>query len=538
MLVTRWWPLLVIAAVVRVAPPVPAFLARFSHSFAALASRTWRSAALVALIALLWPLSLALVDGVPQPLIHDDDSCLLGGKMLAEGHAAFTTHPLWPHFEAFHALQRPSYASKYPVGQQLLLALGIVAGGLPLIGSWLAVTAAAVLMQWALRAALPPAWALAGGLAAAIHPVMLNWGESYRGGGLAAAGGALLFGACLRIAHGASSFTMGALAGAGGALLVVSRPFEGAVLAVGCLAGIVSQRRHALATLLRPAATAVTIVLLAVACVAMHNRAVTGSARTLPWVEYARQYDPAPQFLGQDDVAAPRYRNAEFETIYRTSYRRHYERVMAPGGLARNAWAKLDFLRAMTAGDPENRREALLWPLFLFPLAALPRSLRRESAARFAFLVCVVFLLAPLTQWVGLLTHYVAPGAAAALTLYMLLVHRLAETRRGQWLAAMLLLVFLVNAAASWRWWTRRVNVRAEARQALVAAAGAGQHLFLVPPDVHDLVANEPDIDAARVVWARELADNRALLAHFRGRNVWRVEKTGRAYRLLFIPSR
>jgi hypothetical protein len=57
--------------------------------------------------------------------------------------------------------------------------------GIALIGSWLAAGAACMGIFWTLRAALPARWAFAGACAAAIHPVMLDFSHSYRGGGLA-----------------------------------------------------------------------------------------------------------------------------------------------------------------------------------------------------------------------------------------------------------------------------------------------------------------------------------------------------------------
>ena len=50
--------------------------------------------------------------------------------------------------------------------------------------------------------------------------------------------------------------------------------------------------------------------------------------------------------------------------------------------------------------------------------------------------------------------------------------------------------------------------------------------------DTFEWVYNEPDIDRAKVVWARDMGPekNQELLSYFRGRRVWRVQVTkGRA---------
>jgi hypothetical protein len=58
-----------------------------------------------------------------------------------------------------------------------------------------------------------------------------------------------------------------------------------------------------------------------------------------------------------------------------------------------------------------------------------------------------------------------------------------------------------------------------------------GQHLVIVRygafHNIHaEWVANAADIDASRIVWAREIAglDLAPLLAYYRGRNVWIIE--------------
>src|SRR5436190_732474 len=154
---------------------------------------------------------------------------LLGAEMVAQGHTSMPPHPMWRHFETMHQLQVPRRASKYQPGQLLVLAAGIRLVGHAIAGEWLITALAAAAICWAAFAWVDAGIALLIGLGAAIHPTLLEWGEAYRGGGLAAFAGALVIGSTARLRR-TSRVRDGCVFGAGVVLLAISRPYEGAVL--------------------------------------------------------------------------------------------------------------------------------------------------------------------------------------------------------------------------------------------------------------------------------------------------------------------
>src|SRR5207237_2803059 len=128
----------------------------------------------------------------------------------------------------------PTYASKFPPGQGLLLALGSLFGS-PRVGPVLALAIGSVLTTWMMAGVCSRRWAIVGGLLAGLHPQSFQWSQTFWGGGGAMCGGALLAGCAIRVERSLRErrtipSSVGVLFGIALALIASMRPFEGAIL--------------------------------------------------------------------------------------------------------------------------------------------------------------------------------------------------------------------------------------------------------------------------------------------------------------------
>jgi hypothetical protein len=495
--------------------------------------RPWIVAALLVSASLVVSVSASLARW-PVPNVHDEFSYLLAADTFVEGRLANPPHPHWQHFESFHIIQQPTYASKYPPGMGLVLAAGQSLTGEPVAGLWMLTAVTTAACYWMLLGWTSPRWALLGGVVMVVHPgYQLAWGQLFWGGTLAMLGGALVFGAALRMVRHCQ--VRDAVAMAGGALiLATSRPFEGMVFCL--LVGAWVLIRWARAGLpaawtsiaLKTALPQAAILLAGGAWLAYYNHAVTGDALTMPYKVHEVEYGQAPVFHGQSP-AQRSYRHPTMEQFH--------------DGHAMDAYREQQTLRGFLRSKWDSSRIALTF--FVPTLLGLPLALmlltrpqlwaRGRLAAPLA--IGGLALLASLACYWNF-PHYLAP-MAPMLLIALVAGLRYVDAIGRRWfgvcsvaviliaIQACLLLVEAVERSVESRgaWQFQRARILADLEQT------SDRHLVLVryepQHNTHEeWVYNRANIDDAKVVWAREIdaASDAELIEYFADRKVWLLE--------------
>ena len=464
-----------------------------------------------------------------QPGVTDELSYLLASETYASGRMTNPSHPMWKHFEAEQILVVPTYQSRYPPGQGLVLALGRIVGLSPGVGVWLSFGILGAALVWMAQAWVGHRVAFFGTLAFMAWLSSSYWSFTYWGGSLAAIGGALVYGTIGRLRRKPRVLD-GVLLGIGVLVLANTRMYEGLLTCLPAAAYFLywlTRRDSATPASRRMLVTVPAAILLVAGAVFMarYNRAVTGSAATLPYVLYARQYDRSPVFLWSKARDSLLLREVKDRTKGVDDYRNERR----PMGLLVAA------LRRVTT-----------FLMFFVPLPlGLAVLLRFRSAARDRWIVgaaaVIGFALLAMSSNLGFLAHYAAP--LTGLVLIVMLASLQALDARPAALGRLLLPSTLlwgcvglgVARAVAYvvaRYETDRTNWAAvRSRYADKLREAGGQHLVLVryPRSHHpgyEWITNAADIDKSPVVWARERgpAEDQKLLDYFRNRSVWRVE--------------
>ena len=469
---------------------------------------------------------------IPVPGIHDEFSYLLMGDTFAHGRLANPTHPMWINFETFHVNWHPAYASMYPPGQGLALAIGEVLGN-PWFGVVLSVAVMCAAITWMLQAWLPARWALLGGAMVALKlGVASYWVNSYWGGAVAAIGGALVLGAMASIARRARLPDALWLA-FGIAILANSRPYEGFLFCTPIalwffwwLFGKTRARGTFGTRFSRVAAPLAVAITLMAAWMGYYNFRLTGNPLLMPHVLNTRTYHSAQPFLWQKPLPELHYRNQQFNDFYNDWERENYHRGFWDA--ARVTWEKV-FRGSLS----------YFWVGLLLLLPGVPYALRDRKMRFPLVLLAIVSVGVFIVVWSA--AHYAAPITCV---LFLLIVQAVRHLRTMRWrvrrvgvsLSRALVLCLVIDTSVLVArgicdplfWPCEGDPSRAAIQNTLEHTPG--KHLIIVrytdDHNIHDdWVFNGAEIDGAKVLWARELdsEQNAKLLDYFKDRKIWLV---------------
>jgi hypothetical protein len=481
---------------------------------------------------------------VPRPFFHDEFSYLLAADTFAHGRLANPPHPMWLHFETFHVIFHPTYASMYAPLYGMVLAFGQVVFGHPFWGVWLSVGMMCAAFCWMLQAWLPASWALLGGILPALRfGVFSYWDNGYWGGSLTATGGALVLGALPRILR-YQRVRDAVVMAVGIAMLANTRPYEGMVLTLTVAAGLVfwflrknaGARLPSSAVLLRRLVLPLSLVLgIAAAGTGYYFWKVTGNPLRMPQQLNRETYAVAKYFYWQKPYPEPTYHNQQMRQFYEGLELHHVRTQSSARGILLGTIIKIGSFWSFYIGP------ALTVPLFFTPFV-------RERRIRFLLIATGVCLVGnALVAFYG--PHYSAPVAAAIVAIVVqgmryLRTWRVEANATGLFLARAIIAIVIIMIPIelhtlrappiphAWRGNIGDVYV-AEARQSIL------NHLSVLPDRQlvlvryrtdHDLMAewvyNDADIDHAKVVWARDLGpdQNEELLHYYSSRRIWLLE--------------
>ena len=532
------------------------------RSFGKLAQRRGLSVIVVGLTALALRAALLPILPIPEPLISDGFSYLLGADTFAHGRLTNPTPPVWTHFESLMIIMKPTYNSKYPPAQSLFLAVGQVLLGHPFWGAWLTLGLMCGAICWMLQAWVGEGWALLGGFLAVIRIGAFSyWANSYWGGAVAALGGALAIGALPRLKQG-NRVRNALLMGLGLAILANSRPYEGLIfslpITVALIAWMLGRQRPPFSVSLRRVVLPLCLLLgLTGAWMGYYNWRVTGNSLRMPYQVYQAQYDPTPYFLWQHEKPLPTYRHLEMETWEKDVDLGAFLEARSLSGLARNEMGKLLFMWQFYLGP-------LLTLCVLIALASIPYGFSwRDITPPTGFL-----LLASGVSIVGVALEvffspqYAAPMTCLIFALVLLAMHRLRGwcphgKPRGLFLVRLTptftILLLLLRACAGplhlrvkynftpWGAYSDAISTVGRSQVIAELRRQLGRQLVIVQywpavwfdnarktgiwghAGVSECVYNSADMEDQKIVWAHDMgpAQNRELIDYYKRRRVW-----------------
>jgi hypothetical protein len=355
-------------------------------------------------------------------------------------------------------------------------------------------------------------------------------------------------------------FRYGLLMGVGISILELTRPYEGLLLclpvavALGLWAWKGKNRPHPM-VLARRAALPLALVVAAGAWLAYYDWKAFGSPTTLPYTVDRKSYAIAPYYVWQQPNPEPAYRHAVMRSFYEKGEMEFYWRCHSVKGFVPYTLEKVGFMFLFYSGF------VLFIPMIMARRVFLDRRIR-------FLVVCVAILAAGMAIEIYLLTHYVAPFTAAFYAIGLQAMRHLRLWKPEGKPVGLAMTRFMVTACVlltgvrvfaqplgiaspSWthcNWnlvWFGPEHYGVERAQiAAQLEKMPGPQLVIVryrsehnPLD--EWVYNSADIDASKIVWAREMdaANNLELIRYYKGRTVWLVEPDAIPARISLYPT-
>jgi hypothetical protein len=533
---------------------------RIESWFSQFAQRRTLSWVTVGILAVVARLAVLSVLTVPSPAFHDEFSYLLMADTFAHGRLANPTHPMWVHFETFYVNQVPTYVSKYFPAQGIFLAIGQAVFGHPFWGVLLSSALMCAAICWMLQGWMPSSWALLGGLLAVVRLGTFSyWANSYWGGAVAALGGALVLGALPRIKERQRAHDAIAM-GIGLALLFNSRPYESLFLAVpvaiALLVWLLRRDEHRIqGKILRVILPLGIVLTITFATMAFYFWKTTGHPLRPPYVQYERTHSSVPLFPWLPRGPIPTYSSATLPSVSEGRLLGQYEFVVQHPLLSTVARVFVFWLFYLGP--------TLTVPILMLLLALPFGSKASDLSARMRFL-----LLTAAVSLIGMLlpvyfeVHYAAPITALV---YAILLSAMACVRawfvgtrpvglaitRGIVTVCVLLALVRISVPISrialtppqFRTWATD-NYKFPERTATIDLLNSmgGLHLVFAEngtdKDIFDWVYNAADIDASKIVWARDLGatKNQELIDYYSNRKVWIIDPKDTPPKLMPYP--
>jgi hypothetical protein len=521
--------------------------------------------ALLAALVIVIRVQLLSIWHVPRPRIHDEFGYLLSAQTFAAGRLTNPSPKYYEFFQVPHILVTPTFQSRYPPGQGLVLAAGKLLFGQAWFGVLLSCAAMSAAICWMLQGWMPARWALLGGLLSLVRlSIYSYWMNSYWGGAVAAIGGCLVMGAYPRIVRRGRPKYAWAM-GIGLIILANTRPLEGAIsclpvglaifywlwsgdsspwlksreqsrragarlspLAAGATRSPRFSRRARFATVAAP------LAICAAACAAFigyYDYRVTGRPLDLPHLEASRQYGHVPMLLmGRVDDRKIVYPSSDMEYQYGSWEPEAVRLSQAHYFFSRWHYAQL--------ANHETLGLLLTFPLLMIAWTTHDRRVR-------LMLICLLSLGLVMSAEVWGALHYAAPQIGSFFGLLVQCIRHMRAAPRGRMRAAgrffsralpiASVVVFVaygisVGRRTGWTEPLTPVQNRPE-MEAKLLSGSRGKAIVFVQyrfdfqrfESFEDWNYNAPDLDTDPVLWVHDLgrSSNEKILQEFPGRAAW-----------------